>query len=214
MPIVAKTPVAAVFGYEVADDINKNKSLLKQCTEALVQNGVPVVLPPSFSNPNVGLDKSGTPYDAEIQWIRNIQSAITNGTHAKLVLLGAALAERVNLTAIVAGLPGLAISVKIEAGTTSGAKITITDGVTPEVYDNTVATAAAFVTAIQGVSLLVTATKLSDGGMEVLSVTNLVPGAAWTAPVFARGENDGQSIFIAKWAKALFDGLRDAGYIA
>ena len=38
MTIVAKKPAAELFGYEVADDISKHKSALKQCTEALVEN--------------------------------------------------------------------------------------------------------------------------------------------------------------------------------
>lgn len=35
-----------------------------------------------------------------------------------------------------------------------------------------------------------------------------------TEPIFSEGENDNQSVFIGKWAKALFDSLRTAGYIA
>jgi hypothetical protein len=145
MSIVAQKPAAAVFGYEVADDINKNKSLLKQCTEALELNGVHVVLPNSFATPNVGVNKSGTPYEIELDWVKNLQSSMLNGTHAFINLLSATLVKLVRLDAIVAGLPGKVITVKIEAGSMSGCKITITDGVTPEVYDNIVATAAAAV---------------------------------------------------------------------
>jgi hypothetical protein len=214
MPVVPQTPAPVLYGPEVADDISKNKSLLTQCTEALVANGVAVTLPPSFSRPDVGPNKGGTPYDCELQWVKNLQAAILAGTHAKGFIIDTGNVLRVKLAAIVAGAAGLAITFKVEAGSVSGCKITITNGVTPEVYDNIVATTAAIVTAIQGVSLLVTAEAVSSGAVIVMAVSNLVQDAAWVAPVFAIGENDNQSIFIARWAKALFDGLRASGYIA
>jgi hypothetical protein len=213
-PVTPQSPAAQLFGYEVADDINKHKSLLKQCTEALVANGVSVVLPASFATPNVGANKSGTPYEAEIEWVKNIQNAILNSTHAVGYILGTGDVRRVKLSAIVAGAAGKVITFKVEAGSVSGCKVTITDGVTPEVYDNIVATAADIVTAVQGVSLLVTAEVVSSGDIIVMAVSNLLQDAAWVAPTFALGENDNQTVFIAKWAKALFDGLRASGYIA
>jgi len=214
MPVVAQAPAPVLFGPEVADDISKNKSLLTQITSALTANGVAVTLPPSFSRPDVSANKSGTPYACEIEWVKNLQDAIVNGTKAAYVVLGATAARRVRLEALVAGVAGKSITVTIEAGSMSGMKVTITNGGTPEVYDNVTATAAAMVTAIQGVSLLVSATKISDGGIEVMSVTHLAAAATWSVPTFALGENDNQSIFISKWAKALFDGLVAAGFIA
>lgn len=124
MAIVAKEPAAELFGLEVADDISKHKSLLKQCTEALETQSpaIPVVIPGTFQTPELEspnlISGSGTPYAVEIQWIKNLQEAMT------------------------------------------GAAITI------------------------------------------------------TPPEFVGQENDNQSVFIAKWAKALFDSLRTAGYIA
>jgi hypothetical protein len=47
-----------------------------------------------------------------------------------------------------------------------------------------------------------------------MPVTNLGACVTWTAPTFALGESDNQSIFIAKWGKALFDALQVAGFIA
>lgn len=37
---------------------------------------------------------------------------------------------------------------------------------------------------------------------------------AFTPPTFAAGENDNQEKLAAKWAQALWNGLRTAGYIA
>lgn len=118
MAIVAKKPAAELFGFEVGSDINKNKSLLKQCTEALTTQSptIPVVLPAAFNGP--GNVFGSTPIAVEIEWIKNIQAAMD----------GAAIDRN--------------------------------------------------------------------------------------EPVFAEGENDNQSVFVAKHAKQMFDDLRVAGYIA
>ena len=210
MAIVPQSPVAEVFGYEVADDISKNKSLLKQCTEALVANGVAVTLPASFTAPVLTANKSGTPYEAELEWVKNLQSAMLK---AFLILLDGASVELIRIVAIAEGTLAPAITVAVAAGSVSGKKVTITDGITPEVYDN-LADVDAAITAISGVSLLADAVKIADGTLADIAATPLIGGISWTAPTFSLGESDGQSIFISKWAKALFDALRTAGYIA
>jgi hypothetical protein len=208
-----QSPVAAVFGPEVADDISKNKSLLKQCTEALVANGIAVVLPPSFLAPEIvagGPHYSGTPYDIEVSWLKSLQAAVRISS---LTLLDGSAVKLIKVTALKEGTLSPAITVTVAAGSISGKKITITDGVTPEVYDD-LADVDAAITAIEGVSLLVSAAKLANGTLANIAATPLAGGVSITAPTFALGENDNQSIFIAKWAKAIFDALRTAGYIA
>ena len=212
MSVTPRTPVAATFGYEVSDDINSNKSILKQCTEALVTNGVPVTLPGSFLAPTLSSNKSGTPYDVEIEWIKNIQAAMAL-TAASLDLLNGSSVKLIKIASKLLGDTGNSVTVAVAAGTVSGSKITVVKSTTTETYDN-LADVDAAITALAG-SALVNATKYTNGTLAVISATHLAggKGAAYTAPTFVLGENDGQSIFIAKWARALFDGLRTAGYI-
>ena len=220
MPVVPQAPAPKLFGYEVADDINKNKSLLSQCTEALEANGVHVVLPPSFSQPDVSKNQPGTPYASEIQWVKNLQAACppyVAPVNASLVLQDATPANLLAIAALAAGSAGNSITVAVAAGTASGVKITIVKGLVTETYDN-LASVAAAVAAIHGVSALVDAIFIAEGTLAVLPATNLLNGADASGvqivpPTFAIGENDNQSIFIARWAKAIFDGLRAAGYI-
>jgi hypothetical protein len=94
----------------------------------------------------------------------------------------------------------------------------VTDGITPEVYDN-LASVAAAVTAIHGVSLLVDAALVLEGTLANIAATHLAGGGgtAVTPPTFSAGATyspDDQTITINAWVSALFSALRTAGYIA
>ena len=65
--------------------ISKNKSILKQLTEALELNSVPVVLPGTFATPGLNdpngvgsntANFSGDPIAIENQWLNNIETAM------------------------------------------------------------------------------------------------------------------------------------------
>ena len=238
MTVAAQSPAAAVFGYEVADDQSQNKNLLSQCADALVANGVPVALPGggTFQSPALGNSDSraGDPFALEKEFIDNLFTSIATVSVAKaaLTLSSVTPAAVLVLTALVAGNGGNLISVVVGTGTSSGKKITITpganSGLATEVYDNVVDTGNAFVAAIQGVSLIVSAALSGATGSLVpvsISSTPLAGGSGCVviAPTFAPlGKNatgttrldDGSSQTVTHWGIAIFNALRYNGYIA
>jgi hypothetical protein len=226
MSVTAQKPAAGVFGYEVADDISQNKNLLQQSVAALEANGVHVTLPGGgdFKDPALvsGDNRSGDPIAMERELIGNVMSAL-DGINAKasLTLESSAPADVVVLTSLQAGNFGNSITVKVESGSVSGKKITITSPLaTTEVYDNVAATGSAFATALQGVSHIVSAVVASGGGSRVpvnISATPLAGGvgAVVSAPSFGGvASDDGASVRVTRWGSAIFQALQANGYIA
>lgn len=206
MPLTAQSPVPALFGYEVSSPENKNKSLLRQCSDAMRANGIAVADP----IPAVG----ETPIDVEKRWLKDLIAAAVP-TKATKNFLDAGAVPLLKVTAKLAGYAGNSITVTIEAGTMSGKKVTVTDGVTPEVYDDQADVAA--IVASLAASLLVDAELILEGTLANIAATPLAGGggAAVTAPSFSGvALDDGQSQQVSAWGRALFDALRTAGYIA
>lgn len=210
-----QSPAAGVFGYEVADDIAKNKNLLQQIVQALGANGVTVTLPGTFQTPDVSNGKGGTPLDQERILLANIVTAVA-AVKSALVLSSAAPVALLRIAALASGAAGSGITVTVAAGSVSGKKITITPAVgSPEVYDN-LASVAAAVTAIHGVSAFVDAIFIAEGTLATLSATHLAGGVSYTPPSVGFGQPgtlDGSSVEIDKWAAAIFTGLQSAGYL-
>lgn len=224
MTVIAQAPAAAVFGYEVADEISKLKSLLQQSVLALTANGVVVPLPGTFPAPGLtsGVNRGGDPISLEKELVNNVMTALAAiNAKATLTLLSVTPADVVVLTALVAGNFGNSITVVVGTGTNSGKKITIAcPGYVTEIFDDVAATGTAFAAAIQGVSLIVSCVVASGGAARVpvsLVSTPLAGGlgAVVTAPTFSGvALDDGSLQRVNAWGAAIFDSLRTNGYIS
>ncbi len=66
------------------------------------------------------------------------------------------------------------------------------------------------------VAALVGETPIGTNLRWIKAIQTAMDGAsiAYTVPTFAAGENDNQEVAASKWATALWNGLRTAGYIA
>lgn len=204
MSLTAQTPAPGLFGYEVADPDNKNKDLLSQCSAAMRANGILVADP----IPAIG----ETPIGTQKRWLKSLWDAAV-AKKATETFQDAGAVPLLRITAKVAGVAGNSITVAIAAGSVSGKKVTVTDGVTPEVYDNQANVAA--IVASLAASLLVDGALILEGTLANIAATPLAGGMTVTAPVISGvALDDGQSQQVSKWGRALFDALRTAGYIA
>lgn len=66
------------------------------------------------------------------------------------------------------------------------------------------------------VSAIVGETEIKTNLRWIKAIQTAMNGVpiAYTVPTFAQGENDNQEVLASKWATALWNGLRTAGYIA
>jgi len=141
--------------------------------------------------------------DPSVGYYDNNGFVFENGTAVKATLTLRNTAndtDALRVDAAVAGYAGNSITVTVEAGS-SGMKVTVTDGVTPEVYDN-LADVTAAASAING-GVLADATILNSEGADTLkyiSATNLaggidaMPEGIWVMWTGAAGINAGDGL--------------------
>lgn len=205
MSLTAQKLAAALFGFEVASPDNQNKNLLSQCAQAMRANGITAPDPIPAVGENL--------IDTEYRWLQSLLAAAVP-TKAAHTFTDSGTTKLLTVTAKAAGYAGNSITVTIAAGTDSGKKVTVTDGVTPEVYDDQ-ADVATIAASISG-GALANGTAVASGTLANISATHLAGGggATVTAPTFAAGANDGQTAAITAWGKALFAALQSAGYMS